>query len=41
MATAELLLRLRVVAARQGARGFAALSKVAHQQKWLASAGDD
>jgi DNA polymerase-3 subunit epsilon len=41
MATAELLLRLRAVAAKQGARGHSALLKVARQQKWLASGGDD
>ncbi len=41
LATAELLLHLRAIAARQGARGFPALLKVARQQKWLASAGDD
>lgn len=35
LATAELLLRLRALAAKQGARGFQALLKVARQQKWL------
>jgi DNA polymerase-3 subunit epsilon len=36
-ATAELLLRLRTDAARQGARGFDALVRVARQHKWLAA----
>jgi len=40
LATAELLLRLKALAAKQGARGFDALRKVARQQKWL-SGGDD
>ncbi len=35
LATAELLLRLRAIAARQGTQGFAALVKAARQQKWL------
>ncbi len=35
LATAELLLQLRAMAARQGARGFRALQKVARQQRWL------
>jgi len=35
LATAELLLRLRALAAKQGTRGFAALVKAAKQQKWL------
>jgi len=39
LATAELLLRLRSMAAAQGARGFGALLGVAKQQKWL-SGGD-
>jgi DNA polymerase-3 subunit epsilon len=38
LATAELLLRLRALAATQGARGFAALVKAARQQKWLGNA---
>lgn len=37
LATAELLLRLRAMAATQGARGFAALRGIARQQKWLGS----
>jgi DNA polymerase-3 subunit epsilon len=37
-ATAELLLRLRAMAARQGARGFESLVKVARQNKWLGTA---
>ena len=37
LATAELLLRLRALAAKQGTRGFAALVKAAKQQKWLGS----
>ncbi|MBK7791883.1 MAG: 3'-5' exonuclease [Betaproteobacteria bacterium] len=41
LATAELLLRLRALAERQGARGYAGLCKVARQQKWLAGNGDD
>lgn len=36
-ATAELLLRLRAMGARQGARGFEALVKAARQNKWLGS----
>ena len=39
LATAELLLRLRMVAERQGARGYSGLLKVARQQKWLAAGG--
>lgn len=35
LATAELLLRLRAIAAKQGTHGFAALVKAARQQKWL------
>ena len=35
LATAELLLRLRSMAAAQGARGFKGLLDVAKQQKWL------
>lgn len=38
LATAELLLRLRAIAARQGARGFEALVRAAHHQKWLGNA---
>jgi len=38
LATAELLLRLRAIAARQGTRGFAALVKTARAQKWLGNA---
>ena len=38
LATAELLLRLRAIAARQGTRGFAALLKAARQSRWLGSA---
>ncbi len=38
LATAELLLRLRAMAAHQGSRGFKALLAVARQQKWLANA---
>jgi len=38
LATAELLLRLRAIAAKQGTRGFAALVKAARAQKWLGSA---
>jgi DNA polymerase-3 subunit epsilon len=37
LATAELLLRLRVIATTQGARGFDALRATARQQKWLGS----
>jgi DNA polymerase-3 subunit epsilon len=40
LATAELLLRLRALAARQGTRGFDALLKLARQQKWLGASGD-
>lgn len=36
LATAELLLRLRVEARREGARDFAGLVKLAKQQQWLA-----
>jgi DNA polymerase-3 subunit epsilon len=39
LATAELLLRLRSLAARQGTRGYAGLMKTARQQKWLAGSG--
>jgi len=35
LATAELLLRLQAIAAKQGTHGFAALVKAARQQKWL------
>ena len=38
LATAELLLRLRAIAAAQGVRGFDALVKTASQQKWLGRA---
>ena len=38
LATAELLLRLRVVAGKQGTRGFDALVKTARAQKWLGNA---
>ena len=38
LATAEVLLRLQALAARQGISGFGALIRVAHQQKWLGSA---
>jgi len=38
LATAELLLRLRVIAATQGTRGFDALRAAARQQKWLGNA---
>ncbi len=38
LATAELLLRLRAIAAKQGTRGFAALVKTARAQKWLGNA---
>ena len=38
LATAELLLRLRAIAARQGTRGFEALVRAARQQKWLGKA---
>lgn len=36
LATAELLLRLRSAARREGARDFAGLVKLAKQQRWLA-----
>jgi DNA polymerase-3 subunit epsilon len=39
LATAELLLRLRAIAAKQGARGFKALLRTARQQKWLGNTG--
>ena len=39
LATAELYLRLRVEARREGARDFAGLLKLARQQRWLASSG--
>jgi DNA polymerase-3 subunit epsilon len=39
LATAELLLRLRAVAAAQGARGFDALVRASRQQKWLGNRG--
>jgi DNA polymerase-3 subunit epsilon len=35
LATAELLLRLRAIGARQGRSGFAALARTARQGKWL------
>ena len=35
LATAELLLRLRAVAAGQGSRGFGALARMARQHRWL------
>ncbi len=38
LATAELLLRLRALAAKQGTRGFDALIRAARQQKWLGNA---
>jgi len=38
LATAELLLRLRSMAAKQGASGFGALAKVARQKQWLGNA---
>jgi DNA polymerase-3 subunit epsilon len=38
LATAELMLRLRAIAAKQGTRGFAALVKAARAQKWLGNA---
>ena len=38
LATAELLLRLRVVAASQGRIGFSALTRTARQGKWLGTA---
>jgi DNA polymerase-3 subunit epsilon len=39
LATAELLLRLRVEARREGANDFAGLVKLAKRQRWLASGG--
>lgn len=39
LATAELLLRLRAAAQREGARDFAGLVKLAKQGRWLASQG--
>lgn len=39
LATAELLLRLRVEARREGANGFAGLVKLARRQRWLAGSG--
>ena len=38
LATAELLLRLRAIAEKQGTRGFAALVKAARARKWLGNA---
>ena len=38
LATAELLLRLRAIAAKQGRIGFDALLRTARQQKWLGTA---
>ena len=38
LATAELLLELRTIAARQGTRGFDALARAARQGKWLGNA---
>jgi DNA polymerase-3 subunit epsilon len=38
LATAELLLRLRAIAAKQGTRGFDALVKAARARKWLGNA---
>ena len=38
LATAELLLRLRSIAAKQGRIGFDALVRTARQQKWLGNA---
>lgn len=38
LATAELLLRLRVLAARQGIASFKALARVSQQRRWLGSA---
>lgn len=37
LATALLLLRLRVIAAAQGSRGFAALTRLGRQHRWLGS----
>ncbi len=39
LATAELLLRLRALAAAQGAQSHAALMRMAQQQRWLGSQG--
>ena len=39
LATAELLLRLRAIAAGQGRHGFEALLMTARQQKWLGNPG--
>ena len=39
LATAELLLRLRAIAAAQGATGFDGMLGVSKQQKWLAGGG--
>jgi DNA polymerase-3 subunit epsilon len=39
LATAELLLRLRALAAGEGAQGFTALQKIARQKKWLQGSG--
>lgn len=39
LATAELMLRLRVAARREGARDFAGLVKLAKQGQWLAKGG--
>jgi len=38
LATAELLLRLRAIAAKQGTHGFDALVKASRAQKWLGNA---
>jgi DNA polymerase III subunit epsilon len=38
LATAELLLRLRAIAATQGVRGFDALVRAGRRQKWLGNA---
>ena len=38
LATAELLLELRTIAARQGTRGFGALARAARHGKWLGNA---
>jgi DNA polymerase-3 subunit epsilon len=35
VATAELLLRLRALAARQGVRGYASLARMARERRWL------
>ncbi|MCC7217861.1 MAG: 3'-5' exonuclease [Burkholderiales bacterium] len=37
LVTAELLLRLQAQAAEQGSRGFAAISRMARQHRWLGS----